>query len=94
MTEEGHFPTISLHDNIWLEGPVSDRHLHIHDLSQLNCECSYPCPYSLDLPFSTLEDMPYHKMMDLTDISEFQDIIMTISDENIPDLEDVFKLHT
>ena len=89
---EDDFPTTSLDDNIWLKDPVPQRHLCIHDPSQPNCQCSYPCPYSLDFPFSTLDDIPYHEMMDLGDISEFQDIMMTTSDEDILDLEDGFRL--
>ena len=53
-----------------------------------------PCPYSLDLPHSTPEDTPaaYYEMMDLRDISDFQYVMTTTSDENIPDLEDIFGL--
>ena len=29
-------------------------------------------------------------MMDLSDISDFQDVMTTTSDEDIPDLDDVF----
>ena len=92
--EEG-FPTAPLDDNIWLEDPVPDRHLTcIHEQSQPHFQCFYPCPYSLDLPHSSPEDAPasYYEMMDLIDISYCQDVMTTISDEDIPDLEDIFIL--
>ena len=36
--------------------------------------------------------LQYHDAMDLSDISDFQDVMMTTSDEEIPDLDDVFGL--
>ena len=89
-TAEEDFPTTPLDVDIWLEDPVPDRHLCIHEQSQLLCKHYYPCPYSLDLPHSTPEDAPapYYKMMDLSDISDLQDVMTTTNDEDIPDLED------
>ena len=48
--EEEDFSTAPLDDDIWLEDPVPDRHLYIHEQPQPHFQCSYPCPYSLDLP--------------------------------------------
>ena len=92
--EEEDFPTAPLDDDIWLEDQVPDRHLCIHEQSQPHYQCSYPCPYSLDLPHSTPEDTPasHYEMMDLSDISDCQDVMTTISDEDIPDLEDILGL--
>ena len=50
--EEEDFPTTPLDDDIWLEDPVLDRHLSIHEQTQPHYQCFYPCPYSLDLPHS------------------------------------------
>ena len=36
------FPTAPLDDDIWLEDPVLDRHLCIHEQSQPNFLCSHP----------------------------------------------------
>ena len=93
-TAEEDFSTDQLDDNIWLEDPVPNRHLCIHEKSQPHFLCSYLCPYSLDLPLSTLEDAPapYYEMMGLSDISNLQDVMTTTSDEDIPDLEDIFRL--
>ena len=74
--------------------PVPDRHLCIHEQSQPHYQCSYPGPYSLDLLHFTLEDahIPYYEMIDLSDIWDLQDVMTTTSDEDIPDLEDIFGL--
>ena len=55
-TEE-HFPTVSLDDNVWMEEPVLERHLCIHENSQHDL-CPYLCPYSLNLLHLTQEDAP------------------------------------
>ena len=39
---EEHFPTASLDDNVWMEEPVPERHLCIHENSQHDL-CPYPC---------------------------------------------------
>ena len=92
--EEEDFPTAPLDDDICLKDLVPDRHMCIHEQSQPHFLCSYPCPYSLDLLPSTPEDTPtsYYKMMDLSDISDFQDVMTSTSDEDIPALEDIFRL--
>ena len=92
--EEKDFPTAPLDDNIWLEDPVPDRHLCIHKQSQPHYQCFYPCPYSLDLLHTTLEDAPaaYYEMMDISDITDLQDVMTTTSDEDIHDVVDIFRL--
>ena len=52
-----HFPTASLDDNVWMEEPVPERHLCIHENSQHDV-CPYPCPYSLNPLHLTQEDAP------------------------------------
>ena len=90
--EEEDFPTAPLNDNVWLEEPVPVTHLCIHEESVPHFLCFYLRPYSLDLPPPTTEDIQasYCQMMDLDDISDFQDVMTTTSDEDIPDLDDVF----
>ena len=94
VTTEEDFPTAPKDDDIWIEGPVPVRHLCIHKQSQPNYQCSYSCPYSLDLLHLAPEDTPapYYKMIDLGDSSDLQDVMTTTSDEDIPDLEDIFTL--
>ena len=56
--EQENFPRAALDDDIWLEEPVPFRHLCIYEQSQPHYQCSYPCPYSLDLLHSAPEDAP------------------------------------
>ena len=93
-TAKEDFPTAPLDDAIWLEDQIPYKYLCIHEQLQWNYQCSYPCPYRLDLPQSSAEDAtaPYYEMMDLNDISDIQDVMTITIDENIPDLEDVFGL--
>ena len=52
---EEHIPTVSLDDNFWLEVPVPERHLCIHENAQHDL-CPYPCPYDLNPLHLTQED--------------------------------------
>ena len=90
--EEECFPTAPLNDDIWMEEPVPDRHLCIHEQSQLHGLCPYPCPYSLDQLCPTPEYAPAPQYMELSDIINFPDVMTTTSDEDIPSLEDAFRL--
>ena len=85
--EEAKSPTAPLDDDIWLEDSVPDRHLHIHEQSHPYYQCSYPCPYSLDLPHSAPEDAPgpYYEIINLSDILDFQDVMTTTNDKDILD---------
>ena len=87
-TEE-HFSTAPLHDDVWMEEPIPDRHLCIHEDSQHDL-CLYPCPCSLDQLHLSLDYAPQY--MDLSDIFNLPDVITTASDEDIPNLEDVLQL--
>ena len=87
-TEE-HFPTVSLDYNTWMEEPAPKRHLCIHENSQHDL-CPYPCPYTLNLLHLTQDNAPQY--IDLNDIFEFPDVIVTASDEDVPRLEDILGL--
>ena len=87
-TEE-HFPTISLDANFWMEEPVPVRQLCIHENSQHDL-CPYPCPYNLNPLHLTQEDVLQY--IDLNDIFEFLEFIVSASDDDAPSLEDIFGL--
>ena len=87
-TEE-HFPTVSLDHDVWMEEPVPERHMSIHENSQHDL-CPYPCPYSLNPLYLTPEDAP--KYIDLDDIFEFPDVIVSASNDDVPSLEDILGL--
>ena len=81
--------TVSLDDNVWMEKPLPERHLCIHENSQHDL-CPYLCPYILNLLHLTQEDSPQY--IDLNDIFEFPDVITTAGDEDGPSLEDILRL--
>ena len=74
---------VSLDDEHWNMEEIPYRHLYIHEHSILHELCSYLCPY-LDYTSSSCYDT-----LDLSDISEFEDLMTTSSDEDIPALDEV-----
>ena len=61
---------------------IPDRPLCIHEHSLPHRLCPYLCPY---VDYYT---PPYFETVDLSDISKFEDLMTTSSDEDIPALED------
>ena len=87
LDEEEDFQTVDLNDEHWITDPVPDRLLCIHEHLQPHSLCSYPFPCSPDSAPVTYQDM-----LDLSDISDFEDVMTTSSDVDIPALDDVFGL--
>ena len=87
--EEEDFQTVALDDEHWITEPVPERHLCIHEHLQLHSLCPYSFPCSTDSTPTSYQDM-----LDLSDISDFEDVMTNSSDENIPALEDVFRHQT
>ena len=81
--EEENFQTVSLDSDYWNMEEILDRHLCIHEHSIPHELCPYPCPY---LDYSTTS---YYNALDLSEISEFEDLMTTSSNEDIPALEEV-----
>ena len=90
--EDAHIPTAPLDDDIWVDEPLLDRHLCIHEHSQPHDLCPYPCPYHLDQLHLTPEYTPAPQYIDLSNMFNFPDVMTTASNEDIPSLEDVLKL--
>ena len=80
--EKADFQTVSLDDDHWTSEEIPDRYLCIHKHSVPHELCPYPCPY-MDYTSSS-----YHNTLDLSDISEVQDLMTTSSDEDIPALNE------
>ena len=80
--EEEDFQMIPLDDEHWTTKEVPDRTLCIHKHTLLHRLCPYSCPYVNYLLPS------YANTMDLSDISDFEDIMITSTNEDIPGLED------
>ena len=80
--EEEDFQTVPLDDDHWTTEEIPDRHLCIHEYSVPHSLCPYSCPY---MEYTSTS---YHDTFDLSDISEFEDLMTTSSDKNIPGLDD------
>ena len=80
--EEEDFQTVTLDDYHWTTEIIPDRHLCMHEHSLTHSLCPYPCPYMAYTSTS------YPNTLDLSDISEFEDLMITSSDEDMPALDD------
>ena len=74
---------VSLDNEYWNMEEILDRHLCIHEHSIPHELCPYPCPY---LDYTSLSS---YDTLDLSDISKFEDLITTSSNEDIPALDEV-----
>ena len=74
---------VPLDDEHWPTKEVPNKTLCIHKQALPHGLCIYLCPYVNYLLPS------YANSMDLSDISNFEDIMITSSDEDIPALEDM-----
>ena len=80
--EEEDFQMIPLKDEQWTTKEVPDRTLYIHEHALPHRLCPYPCPYANYLIPS------YSDSLDLSDISDFEDIMIMSSDEDVEALQD------
>ena len=80
---EEDFQTVPLNDEHWDMEEIPDRHLCIQKHPLLHGLCPYPCPYA------NYQTSSYYDTLDLSDISKFEDIMATSSNEDIPSLEDI-----
>ena len=81
--EEEDFWMVPLDDEHWTTEEVSDRIL---------CKCEHALPHGLFLypcPCANYLTPSYANSMDLSDISDFKDIMITSRDKDIPALEDM-----
>ena len=78
---EEDFQTVTLDDDHWTTEEIPDRHLCIHKNLIPHSLCPYPSPY---MDYTSIS---YHGTLDLSDISEFKDLMTTFSDY-IPALDD------
>ena len=81
--EEDDFQTVQLDDEQWDMEEIPDNHLCINEHSLPHRLCPYPCLY---LVYQT---SLYYDTLDLSDISEYEDLMTASSDEDIPALEDI-----
>ena len=81
--KEEDFQTISLDDDHWTSEEIPDRPLCIHKHLLSHGLCPYPCPY---VDYQTHS---YFENMDLSNISEFEDVMTTFSNKDIPVLKEI-----
>ena len=81
--KDKYFQTVPLDDEYWDMEEIYDRHLCIHEHLLPQGLCPYPCPY-LDYTSSSCYDT-----LDLSDISEFEYLLTTFSNEDILALNEV-----
>ena len=80
--EEEDFQIVLLDDDHWTTKEIPDRTLCVHEHALPHGLCLCPCPYANYQVFS------YVDCLDLSDISDFKNIMITSSDNNIPALQD------
>ena len=82
--EEEDFQTVSIDNEHWTTEMVTERTFCIHENGLPNNVCQYPCPYGNNNTAS------YMDSLDLSNISDYKDYMMTTSDdEKLPGLEEV-----
>ena len=81
--EEEDFQTVPLNNDHWTTKEIPDRTLCIHEHGLPHRLCLYPCPYV------NYQTPSYVDSLDLSDISDFKDIMIMSSNEDIPALQDM-----
>ena len=77
------FQIVPLDDEHWTSEDVPGRPFCIHEQGLPHNLCQYPCPYgSNNIP-------SYMDSLHLSDISDYEDYMVTSSDEDIPGMEEV-----
>ena len=82
-SEDEDFQMVPLDNEQWTSEETPERTLCIHEHGLPHGLCPYPCPY-------TNYQMPsYMDNLDLSDISDYEDYMVTSSNEDIPGMEEV-----
>ena len=81
--EEEDFPMVPLDDEHWTSDIVPERTFCIHENGLPNNVCQHPCPYGSNDTASCMDSL------DLSDISDYEDYMVTSSNEELPGMEEV-----
>ena len=81
--DEVDFQMVPLDDELWTSEETPERTLCIHKHGLQHGLCQYPFPYA---NYNTIS---YMGSLDLSDISHYEDCLVTSSDEEIPGMEEV-----
>ena len=74
---------VPLDNEHWTSEETPERTLCIHKHGLPHGSCQYPCPCM------NYETISYMDSLDLSDISDYEDYVVTSSDEEIPGMEEV-----
>ena len=80
--EEEDFPTVPLDDEHLTSDIVPERTFCIHENGLPNNVCQHPCPCGSN------DTISYMDSLDLSDISDYEDYMVTSSDEELPGMEE------
>ena len=80
--QEEDFQTVPLDDEHWTSKETPERTLCIHEHGLPHGLCPYPCPYA------NYQMPSYMDSLDLSDILDYEDYMVTSSDEDIPAFRD------
>ena len=85
--EEEDFQMVPLDDEHWTSEQVPERTFCIHENGFPHNLCQYPCPYGSN------DTVSYMVSLDLSDILDYEDYMVTSSDEELPGMEEVPYCH-
>ena len=81
--KEEYFQMVPLDDEHWTFEETPERTLCVHEHGLPHGLCPFPCPYmNYQMP-------SYMDSLDLSDISDYDDYMVTSSDEDIPGMEEM-----
>ena len=76
--DEENFQRVPVDDEHWASEEIPERTLCIHEHGLPHGLYPYPCPYA------NYQMPPYMDSLDLSDILDYEDYMVTSSDEDIP----------
>ena len=81
--EEEDFQIVLLDDEHWTSEEAPERTFCIHEHGLPHNLCKYPCPYG------SIDTVSYMDSLDLSDILDYDDYMVTSSDEELLGMEEV-----
>ena len=82
-SDEEDFQMVPLDDENWTSKETPVRTFCVHEHGSPHNLCQYPCPYE------NYNTVSYMDILDLSDILDYEDYMVTSSDEEIPGMEEV-----
>ena len=84
--EEEDFQMVPLDGEYWTPDETPERTLCIHEHGLRHGLCQYPCPY---VSYKTISYMDSLDLSDISALFDYEDYMVTSSDEEIPGMEDI-----